>query len=289
MRCTASSPACCSSARSAAPCASPASRSDIINVITGVLLVALGGVGKLPRLAASTSRPRPSARRRDEPGRRPTDPDRQLHRNTSQCTYTDTTCTKEGNNDVRTSAQRTPRARGGDRSPWARARPRRLLRFQRRHGRARAVTAATPTSRSRSCPRTSATRTSTPRPAAPKRPPKSSAARSRRSARPRPAPTSQVSYIQTAAQQGVGGLVVSANDPEAICDALNEARDAGVKVVTFDSDTNPECRDLFINQATAEGIAKIQVDLIAEQIGDAGRSRSCRLRPTRRTRTPGSR
>jgi rhamnose transport system substrate-binding protein len=83
-------------------------------------------------------------------------------------------------------------------------------------------------------------------------------------------PTSQVSFIQTAAQQGVGGLVVSANDPEAICDALNEARDAGVKVVTFDSDTNPECRDLFINQATAEGIAKTQVDLIAEQIGDAG-------------------
>ncbi|HZW42010.1 MAG TPA: rhamnose ABC transporter substrate-binding protein [Agromyces sp.] len=83
-------------------------------------------------------------------------------------------------------------------------------------------------------------------------------------------PTSQVSFIQTAAQQGVGGLVVSANDPEAICDALNEARDAGVKVVTFDSDTNPDCRDLFINQATAEGIAKSQVDLIAEQIGDAG-------------------
>ncbi|WP_448808546.1 rhamnose ABC transporter substrate-binding protein [Agromyces bauzanensis] len=83
-------------------------------------------------------------------------------------------------------------------------------------------------------------------------------------------PTSQVSFIQTAAQQGVGGLVVSANDPEAICDALNEARDAGVKVVTFDSDTNPECRDLFINQATAEGIAKSQIDLISEQIGDAG-------------------
>ena len=83
-------------------------------------------------------------------------------------------------------------------------------------------------------------------------------------------PTAQVPFIQTAAQQGVGALVVSANDPEAICDALNEARDAGVKIVTFDSDTNPECRDLFINQATAEGIAKVQVDLITEQIGDAG-------------------
>lgn len=83
-------------------------------------------------------------------------------------------------------------------------------------------------------------------------------------------PTSQVQYIQTAAQQGAGGLVISANDPSAICDALDEARSANVKVVTFDSDTDAECRDLFINQATAEGIAKVQVDLVAEQIGDAG-------------------
>lgn len=83
-------------------------------------------------------------------------------------------------------------------------------------------------------------------------------------------PDAQVPFINTAAQQGVNALVVSANDPKAICDALNQAREAGTKVVTFDSDTDPSCRDLFINQATAEGIAKVQVDLIAEQIGDAG-------------------
>ena len=83
-------------------------------------------------------------------------------------------------------------------------------------------------------------------------------------------PDAQVQFINTAAQQGVNALVVSANDPEAICDALDEASSAGTKIVTFDSDTNPECRDLFINQATADGIAKAQVDLIAEQIGDSG-------------------
>ncbi|MBC9926422.1 MULTISPECIES: rhamnose ABC transporter substrate-binding protein [unclassified Leucobacter] len=83
-------------------------------------------------------------------------------------------------------------------------------------------------------------------------------------------PDAQVSFINTAMQQGVGALAVSANDPKAICDALNEARDNDVKVVTFDSDTNVECRDLFVNQADAEGIAKVQVDMITEQIGDAG-------------------
>ena len=83
-------------------------------------------------------------------------------------------------------------------------------------------------------------------------------------------PDTQVSFIDTAAQQGVNALVVSANDPQALCDSLNAARDAGTKVVTFDSDADPTCRDLFINQATAEGIAQVQVDMIAEQIGDAG-------------------
>ena len=78
------------------------------------------------------------------------------------------------------------------------------------------------------------------------------------------------SYINTPRSSRSSALVVSANDKTAICDALNEARDAGAKVVTFDSDTNPDCRDLFINQATAEGIAKVQIDLISEQIGDGG-------------------
>lgn len=80
----------------------------------------------------------------------------------------------------------------------------------------------------------------------------------------------QVSYINTLTQQGVGAIVISANDPNAICSALNQARDAGIKVVTFDSDTDPTCRDAFVNQATAEGIAKVQVDLITKAIGDAG-------------------
>jgi rhamnose transport system substrate-binding protein len=83
-------------------------------------------------------------------------------------------------------------------------------------------------------------------------------------------PDTQVSFIDTAAQQGVNALVVSANDPQALCDSLNAARDAGTKVVTFDSDTDPSCRDLFINQATAEGIAKVEVDSITKQIGDSG-------------------
>jgi rhamnose transport system substrate-binding protein len=83
-------------------------------------------------------------------------------------------------------------------------------------------------------------------------------------------PDAQVQYINTAAQQGVNALILSANDPEALCDAIEEARSADVKVITFDADTSPDCRDLFVNQATAEGIAAKQLELIAEQIGGSG-------------------
>jgi rhamnose transport system substrate-binding protein len=83
-------------------------------------------------------------------------------------------------------------------------------------------------------------------------------------------PDAQVSYINTAAQQGVDALILSANDPEALCDAIDEARSADVKVITFDADTNPDCRDLFVQSATSEGIAAKQLELIADQIGGSG-------------------
>jgi len=83
-------------------------------------------------------------------------------------------------------------------------------------------------------------------------------------------PDAQVQYINTAAQQKASAIVISANDPTAIGSALQQAKSTGTKVVTFDSDTEAQFRDLFINQASPEGIAKAEVDGIAKQIGDAG-------------------
>jgi rhamnose transport system substrate-binding protein len=80
----------------------------------------------------------------------------------------------------------------------------------------------------------------------------------------------QVSYINTLTQQGVGAIVLSANDPTALGSALTQAKSSNVKIVTFDSDTDPKFRDVFVNQATAAGIAKVQVDTITKEIGDSG-------------------
>ncbi len=72
-------------------------------------------------------------------------------------------------------------------------------------------------------------------------------------------PTSQSPFIQTAIQNGAGAIILAANDPQAVCADLQAAQAAGIKVVTFDSDTN--CRDAFINQATVDGVAQGLVDL----------------------------
>ena len=79
----------------------------------------------------------------------------------------------------------------------------------------------------------------------------------------------QVQYIETATQQKVSAIELSANDQTALCDSVKAAQAAGVKVVTFDSDA-PGCRDLFINQATAEGIAMSLVEMAVDQSGGSG-------------------
>jgi rhamnose transport system substrate-binding protein len=82
--------------------------------------------------------------------------------------------------------------------------------------------------------------------------------------------SSQVSFINAETQAGTNVIVIAANDPDAVCPALEEARAGGAKIVAFDSDTNPKCRDLFVSQVVAKDVALIQVELISEQIGGAG-------------------
>ena len=82
--------------------------------------------------------------------------------------------------------------------------------------------------------------------------------------------SSQVSFINAETQAGTNVIVIAANDPDAVCSALEEARTGGAKIVAFDSDANPDCRDVFISQVVAKEVALIQVELIAEQIGGAG-------------------
>ncbi len=80
---------------------------------------------------------------------------------------------------------------------------------------------------------------------------------------------SQVPFIQTEVQNGTDVIAIAANDPNAVCAALNEARDGGAKVIAFDSDA-PDCRDLFINQVDSKEVALGQLRQLFDQIGGTG-------------------
>jgi len=82
--------------------------------------------------------------------------------------------------------------------------------------------------------------------------------------------SSQVSYINTLTSQKVDAIVISANDANAVVPALKKAKAAGIKVVSYDSDTAPAGRDVFVNQADAEDIGRSQVQLLGKQLNYEG-------------------
>ncbi|NUK09653.1 rhamnose ABC transporter substrate-binding protein [Streptomyces lunaelactis] len=82
--------------------------------------------------------------------------------------------------------------------------------------------------------------------------------------------SSQVSYINTLVQQRQDAILIAANDPNAVCGALKTARQQKIKIVTYDSDTGKDCRDLFLSQTSSEQIGRSQIQHIAEQLGNKG-------------------
>ncbi|MCU1423371.1 MAG: rhaS [Microbacteriaceae bacterium] len=82
--------------------------------------------------------------------------------------------------------------------------------------------------------------------------------------------SSQVSYINTLTQKHINVIAIAANDPNAVCSSLNQAKAGGAKIITFDSDTAKSCRSLFINQVVAKDVALIELKQLAEQINNEG-------------------
>jgi rhamnose transport system substrate-binding protein len=80
----------------------------------------------------------------------------------------------------------------------------------------------------------------------------------------------QVELIEQWTAQGYDAISVSATDPDALAPAMNAASDAGIATSTWDADVNPDARDIFVNQATAQGIGYELVDIMAEQTGGEG-------------------
>ncbi|MCL2579230.1 MAG: substrate-binding domain-containing protein [Oscillospiraceae bacterium] len=78
----------------------------------------------------------------------------------------------------------------------------------------------------------------------------------------------QITVINSLVAQGVDGIAVAANDPNALESALQAARDQGITIVTLDSDTAGS--SMFVNQAGVFEVAQVLVDSAYDMSGGSG-------------------
>jgi ABC-type sugar transport system substrate-binding protein len=80
----------------------------------------------------------------------------------------------------------------------------------------------------------------------------------------------QITFIDNYITQGVNGILFAANDPVAIAPVLKKALEAGIHVVGYDANSEPDAREWFVNQAEFNGIGKAMIDAMAAEIGADG-------------------
>ncbi|MET1051824.1 MAG: autoinducer 2 ABC transporter substrate-binding protein [Mycetocola sp.] len=81
----------------------------------------------------------------------------------------------------------------------------------------------------------------------------------------------QADIVRSFIQQGVDALIVAPNDPDSMAPLLQEAADAGIAVGTSDTDAPNSVREVFVNQASVEGIGQGLTDALLEAMGGSGK------------------
>ena len=83
-------------------------------------------------------------------------------------------------------------------------------------------------------------------------------------------PAKQNEIIENWITLGVDVIAVACENKEGISGALKKAIEKGIQVVTFDSDTTPDARSFFVNQATGQGIGEGLMDEAARLCEEEG-------------------
>lgn len=80
----------------------------------------------------------------------------------------------------------------------------------------------------------------------------------------------QADIVRSFIQQKVSAIIVAPNDPDSLTPVLNEAAAAGIKVLTADTDAADSDREVFVSQASAEGIGEALTDQLMKAMGGKG-------------------
>jgi rhamnose transport system substrate-binding protein len=81
----------------------------------------------------------------------------------------------------------------------------------------------------------------------------------------------QADIVRSYIQQKVDALIVAPNDPDSMAPLLQQAKAAGIHVATSDTDAPNSVREVFVNQATAEGIGQGLTDALLKAMGGKGK------------------
>ncbi len=85
-----------------------------------------------------------------------------------------------------------------------------------------------------------------------------------------PDPAKQNEVVDAWITRGVDVIAVACENRDGVSTVLRKARGRGIKVLTWDSDAQPDARDFFVNQATPEGIGTTLMDTAAKVMGGRG-------------------
>ena len=85
-----------------------------------------------------------------------------------------------------------------------------------------------------------------------------------------PSGAEQNKFFDTWTRQKVSAICVAPNQPKTIKRFVERAQEAGIKVLTWDSDAPESGRDLFVNQVDEKVLGEALMDDLARQMGEEG-------------------
>jgi rhamnose transport system substrate-binding protein len=80
----------------------------------------------------------------------------------------------------------------------------------------------------------------------------------------------QIEFINNFVSQKVGVIAIAGNDANAVIPALKRANKQGVKTISYDSDISAAGRQVFVNQASGDSLAEMQLESMGQMIGYDG-------------------